>query len=72
MDDVREVKDDNHTFIHPKSGEVHSMTITMNMVRDMVMDTTECTCSGPCECTVEPDGTCPNGWPSVLVALGVY
>jgi len=21
-------------------------------------------CAGPCKCRVEPDGTCPKGWPS--------
>jgi hypothetical protein len=28
-------------------------------------------CTGPCRCTVEPDGTCPRGWPSRLIALHI-
>jgi hypothetical protein len=30
-----------------------------------------CVCTGECECTVEPDGKCRNGWPSALLALGL-
>lgn len=28
-------------------------------------------CSGPCECRIETDGTCENGWPSRMRAVGV-
>jgi len=28
-------------------------------------------CTGPCECRVEPDGICPNGWPSRMLVAGV-
>ena len=28
-------------------------------------------CSGPCQCRVEPDGHCPNGWPSRMLACGI-
>lgn len=28
-------------------------------------------CVGPCRCTIEPDGECPNGWPSRLRAMGM-
>ena len=30
-----------------------------------------CLCSGPCRCRVELDGTCPNGHPSRMLALGL-
>lgn len=28
-------------------------------------------CTGECECSIEPDGVCHNGWPSILLAMGV-
>lgn len=28
-------------------------------------------CTGSCKCDVEPDGTCPQGWPSRCMAAGV-
>ena len=28
-------------------------------------------CSGPCECEVEPDGWCPQGWYSIPLVAGV-
>lgn len=62
---------DEYVFIHPKSGETHSKIVTMEEVQAMVFDQDECVCSGPCECWVEPDGTCPNGWPSVLRSMGI-
>lgn len=34
-------------------------------------ETGGCECSGPCQCWIEPDGTCPNGYPSWLVVLGL-
>lgn len=28
-------------------------------------------CVGSCRCRIEPDGQCPNGWPSRMIAVGV-
>jgi len=30
-----------------------------------------CPCTGPCECWVEHDGTCPNGYPSQFKSMGL-
>lgn len=66
-----EVRDqDSHTFIHPKTGETNTINVTESMLRDMIFDG-DCICSGPCECTIEPDGTCSNGWPSILMQMGM-
>lgn len=27
-------------------------------------------CTGPCRCTIEPDGVCAAGWPSRMIAAG--
>jgi hypothetical protein len=61
---------DSHTFIHPRTGETNTVKVTDSMLRDMMFGD-DCICSGPCECTVEPDGTCPNGWQSILMQLGM-
>ena len=30
-----------------------------------------CPCVGPCECWIEHDGTCPNGYQSQFLAMGL-
>lgn len=51
-------------------GERAEIKVDWDEVREAMFDGA-CTCTGECECTVEPDGTCPNGWPSALLALGL-
>jgi hypothetical protein len=44
----------------------------LNYVRDVVVG--EETCYAVCEyeCTVEPDGYCEHGYPSVLIKIGIH
>ena len=30
-----------------------------------------CPCSGPCECMIEHDGTCENGYASIFLVMGL-
>ncbi len=40
-------------------------------VRNVIFDIEHDECIGPCQCTLEADGTCPNGYPSKLRAAGM-
>lgn len=67
--------DDDERFVHWKvrvecrDGE-RVVEITEAEVHDAMFDSTV-RCCGECECSVEPDGVCHNGWPSILLAMGV-
>lgn len=47
------------------------VSVTEAHVRAVLDEEESATCSGPCECPVEPDGTCSKFWPSRLRAVGV-
>lgn len=39
-------------------------------VRNVTFDIQQDECIGPCECELNPDGECPNGYPAKLRAIG--
>ena len=43
------------------SGETHNVVTDLDELYAVLSDG-YCRCCGPCECQVEPDGVCPNGW----------
>lgn len=50
----------------------HCMYITLGEDEaEEMMDNGVSKCSGSCCCVIEPDGTCPLGWPSVMLAVGL-
>jgi hypothetical protein len=49
------------TNVHDKSTREYTVT------QDDVIDGNHC--CGPCECHIEPDGVCRNGWPGTEDAL---
>jgi len=51
-------------------GEEQRIKVTWEELHEVMFDGA-CFCAGECECTVEPDGKCPNGWPSRALAVGV-
>jgi len=53
-----------------KTGETATVRLTDDEAAYAVYDSVT-RCSGECECPIEGDGTCPEGWPSVLIAIGV-
>jgi len=53
-----------------ETGERRKLEVSEDTIREAVFDSV-CPCTGECECDVEPDGVCPNGWPSILIAAGL-
>ena len=53
-----------------KTGAERTVKASEKQVERWILDSVV-PCSGPCRCDVEPDGVCPNGWPSRLRALGM-
>ncbi len=51
-------------------GEWQRVKVTWDEIQESMFDG-ESYCTGECECTVEPDGVCSNGWPSALLVLGL-
>lgn len=51
-------------------GQTEVIEIDEVEVHDSMFDSIV-RCTGPCECSIEPDGVCHNGWPSILMVLGV-
>ena len=44
----------------------------LNYVRDVVVGAETCYAVCEYECTVEPDGYCEHGYPSVLIKIGIH
>jgi len=58
------------TATNVKTGEKRELSVPMDELERTVYDSVDL-CSGPCECTVEPDGECEDGWQSRLLTLGL-
>lgn len=58
---VRNTKDTSKT----REIKVPSLKSLQRVISDGVDK-----CVGPCKCTVEPDGSCPNGWRSRSLEAG--
>ena len=54
-----------------QTAETRAVRLSEDIARRVTYEQEHATCSGPCCCTVEPDGTCPEGWPSKLRAVGL-
>jgi hypothetical protein len=61
--------DDYKVRVSCRDGE-RDVVITLREIDDAIFDS-DVRCCGECECSIEPDGVCHNGWPSILLALGV-
>jgi hypothetical protein len=57
--------------VNVKTHETRDVRMTEDEVRDITYEVEHAVCSGNCECIVEPDGICPDGWPSRLLAVGM-
>ena len=53
------------------NGKTLEGEVAMSDLRDVLFDMAHDTCIGECECTVEPDGHCPSGYPSHSLAVGI-
>lgn len=60
----------NGTAKNRKTGEERIVKMSPQAATKVILDGTD-KCSGKCRCTVEPDGHCPNGWPSRSLAVGI-
>ena len=49
--------------------QAYADNLSMDMIEAMVMDQEDVTCVDGC--VVEPDGTCPHGYKSPLLLLGI-
>ncbi len=57
------------TNVH--TGATRPASLTEAQAAAILSDEEHDTCSGECECPVEPDGECPKGWPSRMRAVGM-
>lgn len=53
------------------TGETRKIIVTEQEAAEGILDAEPVLCSGPCECPIEPDGECCNGWPSRLLVAGL-
>jgi len=60
------------TVRNRKTGETRKVNIEIEHLEDVIMDSELDECTGPCECTLESDGVCEEGWPSKSMAAGIY
>lgn len=71
-----------HDVLPPMTGEKYILVTNKDGTRrgikppsmralQKASDTGIAPCSGPCKCRVEPDGHCPRGWPSIMMAAGI-
>jgi hypothetical protein len=51
-----------------QTGERRVITISEEEGARAICDTVN-TCTGPCECLIEPDSVCPYGWPALEQAI---
>ena len=56
--------------VNVQTGETRNFEMHLDELRDITFDVEFDHCTGDCECQVETDGTCPEGWPSRMSALG--
>lgn len=47
------------------TDEQRVVKISHEWLRDVLYEVHHDECAGPCQCTVEPDGYCPKGWPAL-------
>ena len=61
----------NDSMLHfQDQEEEYSYTPTMEDLESWFNDS-GCPCSGPCECWIEHDGICENGYQSQFLAMGL-
>ena len=53
------------------TGERRVVRITEEEGNRAICDSVN-TCTGPCECLIEPDATCPHGWPALEQAIVLH
>lgn len=49
--------------INRVTKETREVVVTMEQLQEYAFESIM-PCCGPCECSLEPDGVCENGWPS--------
>lgn len=54
-----------------RTGETVRIDVTEDEAACAIIGYSHGTCSGPCACTIEPDGQCANGWPARTLAAGL-
>ena len=59
------------TVTNKITKKTRKVNVSLDHVRRVVTQDDNDECSGPCECYADPDGCCPNGWPSKTMAVGV-
>jgi hypothetical protein len=47
-----------------RTGELYEVVTDMEELEETLIEGAN-RCCGPCECWIEPDGICPNGWPAL-------
>ena len=57
--------------INTRTGDQRQVIITLRHLHRVATEVEHDKCTGPCKCQVEPDGTCPKGWPSRSIVAGV-
>jgi len=58
------------TAYNAKLDEEHTIELSLNELRRLSLDSISM-CSGPCECSVEPDAWCQEGWWSIPCVAGL-
>ncbi len=56
--------------INENDGAENEIDILQEDLEEAVYDGVD-ECSGPCACSVETDGICPEGWPSRCITAGI-